>query len=118
MCIRDRIKELVFIPNLIEIGLDYIIRPFYSYHISLRHYYSKDTSVIPPKRFEEMRNVVSKELNNSLEDENYIIHEIIRKSLLESTTKTIFEISINKFIIVEPKISLKDLYQWKKDKLL
>lgn len=67
-----------------------------------------------PELFEVMYNTISQELNKEICGKEAIIQRILKRSLLESTGKTIYESRrMNKFIIVEPKISLDDLNQWK-----
>jgi hypothetical protein len=113
---RPKVNEYVFIPSLIEVGKDYFIRPFYVYDIAIRDYMDKDDEdyVEPPALFEEMRNSISQELNKEVSGRELIIHRILKKSLLEPTGKTIYDSRrMNKFIIVEPKISLDDLNEWK-----
>ena len=111
---KPKIEKYVFMPSLLDIGKDYIIRPFYVYDIAIRNYLDKgdEDYVQPPELFEDMKNVVSKELNDR-EGKEGIIHRVLRKSLLEPTGKTIYNNSMNKFIIVEPKISLTDLNEWR-----
>ena len=110
---HPRIRECVFMPNLIEIGEDYIIRPFYVYDIAICDYLDNDDDhfVEPPELFAIMRNIVSSELNSTA-GERGIIHKILKRSLLEPTGKTIYDFETNKFIIVEPKILLEDIYAW------
>jgi hypothetical protein len=114
------IKEHVFLPDLVEIGIDYIIRSFYSYFNGVRYYCDDEEPIAPPIEYYGMLNTVSYELSEEYEEEEYvqykenIIHRIIRKSLLGSTSKTFFDPGLEKFIIVEPKISLTDLEEWKK----
>ena len=113
---KPKVKEYVFMPSLLEIGKDYFIRPFYAYDIAICDYMdTKDEDYVePPALFEDMRNVVSQELNNEVSGRELIIHCILKKSLLEPTGKTIYDSRrMNKFIIVEPKISLDDLNEWK-----
>ena len=111
---KPKVKKYVLMPPLLEVGKDYFIRRFYVYDITTRDYMDKEDGdyVEPPALFEEMRNVVSQELKEMSGSES-IIQRVLRKSLLEPTSKTIFDSRINKFIIVEPKISLTDLNEWK-----
>jgi hypothetical protein len=113
---KSKVQEYVFMPLLLEVGKDYFIRPFYVYDIAIRDYMDKEDEdyVEPPALFEEMRNTISQELNTEVSGRELIIHRILKKSLLEPTGKTIYDSRrMNKFIIVEPKISLDDLNDWK-----
>jgi len=116
---KPDIKQFIFIPDFTEIGIDYFARPFYIYHVSFRDYYDKDRDefIEPPLIFEEMRTAVSQEID-ILQNEEDIICRILRRSLLESTGKTIYDYKMNKFIIVEPKFSLVDLIEWKEKNLI
>lgn len=112
--VSEKAKEYVYMPPLLEVGVDYLIRRFYVYYVSIRNYFDKeeDGYIEPPELFGEMRNAVSQELKEVSGREG-VIQRILRKSLLEPTGKTIFGYRINKFIIVEPKISVEDLNDWK-----
>ena len=107
------LNQYVSMPELIEIGEDYIIRRFYVYITSISNYMDKEDEdyVEPPELFEEMREAISHKLDEASGKE-VIIKQILRKSLLEPTGKTICNNRINKFIIVEPKISIKNLLDW------
>ena len=110
---NSKIQQYVFMPSLIEIGKDYFIRPFYVYDIAIRDYMDKEDEdyIEPPELFKEMQNEVSNELKEESGKEG-LIQRILRKSLLEPTGKTIYDHIINKFIIVEPKVSLEDIKEW------
>ena len=109
------VQEYVFLPPLLEVGKDYFVRRFYVYYVSIRNYFDEeeDGYIEPPELFNKMRNAVSEKLSEVPGREG-IIRQVLKKSLLEPTGKTIYEGRImNKFIIVEPKISLEDLNKWK-----
>ena len=112
---NPKVEKYVFMPSLLEVGKDYFIRRFYGYDIAISDYMDKEDEdyIEPPELFEEMRNFVSQELKEVSGREG-VIQQVLRKSLLEPTNKTIYEYRINKFIIVEPKILLTDLNEWKK----
>lgn len=118
---HSKIKEHVFMPNLIEVGKDYIIRPFYVYLVSTRRYFDPDEPLEPPKQYYEMIQAFSEEMVTqfSMEDITYpnresIIKRVLRKSLIEPRGKTFLEGRyINKCIIVEPAISIEDIEEWK-----
>jgi hypothetical protein len=108
------INHYVFMPNLIEVGKDYFIRPYHVYSVSIRSFLDEEEPVEPLDEYHEMVQVVSKELGPSTTNEG-VIARILRKSLLGSTSKTFFEDDINKFIIVEPKVTIEDIEQWKRE---
>lgn len=117
---NSRIREYLFMPNLIEVGKDYIIRPFYVYQVDVRDYFDEDEPIEPPKRYFEMILAFSEEMINVyVENEGIdstkmtIIKRVLRKSIFGSSGKTIFEYKVNKFLLVEPKISIADLEEWK-----
>jgi len=111
---NPNVSEYVFLPPLIEVGKDYFIRRFYVYDIAIRDYFDKEDEdyVEPPELFNSMLTVVSKELKETSGKEG-VIQRVLKRSLLEPSGKTIFGYRVNKFIIVEPKISLQDLQDWK-----
>ncbi len=100
----------------IEVGPDYIIRPFYSYYVSLRNYlYDQEEEgyIEPPDLYEEMLEEIGDLLHQPMEGKDQVIQRILRKSLLEPTGKTIYDSKRAMFIIIEPKVSLEDLEEWK-----
>lgn len=105
------LKKYIFMPEILETGKDYLSRPFYVYHISTMDYIDKDEPVEPPKEYEEMIRIATIELSSASGKEE-TIRRVLRKSLLEPSGKTYFEDEMNKFVIVEPKISLNDLQEW------
>lgn len=105
-------REFVYMPDLLEVGKDYFIRPFYVYDIAIQDYFDKEDPIEQPILFEKMISAVSQELINAPGKES-IIQRILRKSLLEPSGKTYYNYRMNKFVIVEPKISLDDLEEWK-----
>ncbi len=118
---HHKIKQHVFMPQLFEVGTDYIIRPFYSYHVSTRRYFDPDEPLEPYAAYYEMVRAFSEEMTNEFSQEDItdpdkqsIIKRILRKSLIQPRGKTFFEGRyLNKYIIVEPAISIEDLEKWK-----
>lgn len=118
---HHNIKKHVFMPPLLEIGIDYIIRPFYSYYVSTRRYFDPDEPLEPYKEYYKMIRAFSKEMVSQFSkvditypDSQSIIKRILRKSLIEPRGKTFFEgRHLNKYIIVEPAISIEDIEKWK-----
>ena len=111
------VREYVFMPELVEVGEDYMTRRFYVYYVSIRNYFADEDEdeegyIEPPELFEKMISAVSKELDD-MEGKEGVIRRILTRSLLEPTGKTIFSNRIDKFIIVEPKLLLANLIQWK-----
>ncbi len=98
-------------PNLIEVGIDYLIRPFYVSQIGMYDYLEADSSVERPTELNRMISVVSMETKGSSGPRG-IIDRVLRKSLLEPTAKTFFDHRMSKFVMVEPKIDLADLADW------
>ncbi len=118
---HHKIKEHVFMPQLLEVGTDYIIRSFYSYHVSTRRYFDPDEPLEPYAAYYEMIRAFSEEMTNEFSQEDItdpdkqsIIKRVLRKSLIQPRGKTFFEGRyLNKYIIVEPAISIEDLEKWK-----
>lgn len=115
-----KIKEHVFMPQLLEVGTDYIIRPFYSYHVSTRRYFDPDEPLEPYTEYYEMIRAFSEEMTNEFSEEDItdpdkqsIIKRILRKSLIQPRGKTFFEDYLKKYVIVEPAISIEDIKKWK-----
>jgi len=118
--VHPQIKKYVFMSQLIEVGVDYIIRPFYVYSESTSRYFDLDEPLEPYPEYYEMIRAFSEEMINKFSDEDItnpdkqsIIKRILRKSLIEPRGKTFFEgRDINKYVIIEPAISIKDIEKW------
>jgi len=118
---HQKIKDHVFMPQLLEVGVDYIIRPFYVYIVSTSRYFDPDEPLEPDYDYYEMIRAFSEEMASQFSDEDItnpnklsIIKRILRKSLIEPRGKTFFEGRyLNKHIIVEPAISIEDIEKWK-----
>ncbi len=118
---NSTMKEYLFMPELIEVGKDYIIRPFYVYIKSVRSYFDEDDSIEPSQRYFEMiRDFSIEMLNVYVEDEDVyptkttVIKRVLRNSLFGASGKTILDDRNNGYIIVEPKIYVSDLEQWQR----
>lgn len=119
--VHHKIKEHVFMPQLLEVGEDYIVRPFYVYLVTTRRYFDPDEPLEPLKEYYEMIRALSEEMIDQFSEEDItspdkqsIIKRILRKSLIEPRGKTFFEGRyLNKYIIVEPAISIEDIEKWK-----
>ena len=112
-------KKYIDIPNIIEVGKDYIIRPFNVYQVDVRDYFDEDEPIEPPKRYFEMIKEFSEEMLKLYVDyeelcvtKETIIKRVLRKSIFGMSGKTVFENRINKFTLVEPKISIADIEDW------
>lgn len=111
--INSNLSDIVFMPELLEVGEDYFIRQFYVYHIAIRDYLlDKDDEdyIKPPELFHVIQTKISEVLSN---DSNQIITSILGRSLLEPTSKTIYDHKTDKLLVVQPKVSLEDLQRWK-----
>lgn len=119
--VHHKIKEHVFMPQLLEVGEDYIVRPFYVYLVPTRRYFDPDEPLEPLKEYYEMIRAFSDEMMDQFSEEDItgpdkqsIIKRILRKSLIEPRGKTFFEGRyLNKYIIVEPAISIEDIEKWR-----
>jgi hypothetical protein len=113
--IHPEVNSYVFMANLIEVGEDYLILPFYEYHVSNRRYFEEGENYLEPEEeYEPMIEAVTKELGTASDQEG-VISKVLRRSLLEPTGKTFFEDDIDKYVIVEPKVTIADIEQWKRE---
>lgn len=106
------LSEHVFIPNFIEIGKDYFIRPFYIYYKSTKSYYDEDEPTPAPDEYPILIDALTRELAKFNESTD-IVYRVLKRSLLEPSGKTIVDNIWNKLIIVEPKITIADLEEWR-----
>ena len=112
---KPNINEIVFMKELTDVGENFIIRSYYFYYVSIRHYFDKEKFNKPPLEFERMKKVVIDEFDNSLKD-NVVLRRIIENTLLKPNGRTHYDSIEEKFFIAEPKITLQDLEEWRKFK--
>jgi hypothetical protein len=112
---HPEINQCVFMPDLIEVGEDYFIRPFHVYHVSTYRYFEEGEDYLEPEEeYEPMIEAVTKELGTASDQEG-VISKVLRRSLLEPTGKTFFKSRLGKYVIVEPKVTIADIEQWKQE---
>jgi hypothetical protein len=106
------LSQLVRIEQPIEVGCDFIARPFHIYYVSTDSYvYWEDQPEIP-EELEKMRKYLREAIGKSLDPKDAIIEGVLKQSLLGPTGKTYFDEIEGKFVVVEPKITREDVENW------
>jgi hypothetical protein len=111
---RPTVKRWVDVRQPIEVGGDYVMRHWERYYYSLRSYDRPDkVSPVPvPDELPIMREVVEAALQEPMREQEMIIADVIRRSLLGPSGKTMIEDDDGPFIIVEPKLIVDDVLHW------
>jgi hypothetical protein len=109
---RPELAHLIRVERPIEVGLDFIARPFHIYYGSLRAYTDWEDPPEPPKELELMRNAFRAAVGKSTKPKDAIIEKVLARSLLEPTNKTYFDESKRQFFVVEPKLTREDVELW------
>jgi len=107
------LHEYVEVELVREVGEDFIILPFRKNYSSLGAIEQWDDDLIP-EELEIMRNILRSEIGNPGNEKEKIIEEILVRSLLEPSGKTYHNDLINKFVIIEPRITQEHLEKWSK----
>ncbi|WP_133510439.1 hypothetical protein [Candidatus Thiosymbion oneisti] len=108
--------RLVRIEEPFEVGRDFYARTFHSYYTSLNSYTDTDPEegVDPPPELTEMRLYLRGALASRPDQQEGVVEKILRRSLLEPSSKTVFSEDIEQFIVVEPRIEPEDVRTWAK----
>jgi hypothetical protein len=109
---RPKLARLVKVEQPIEVGYDFIARPFHIYYTSTDAYVEWEDPPDPPEELEHMRTLFRKEIGKSNNPKDILIETVLVKSLLEPSYKTYFAESKGQFIVVEPKLTQEDIEQW------
>lgn len=109
---HPNLARLVRITEPIEIGLDFIARPYYMYSTSTDAYIYWEYPPEPPEELEQMHNAFRSAISQSKSPKDALIEKVLARSLVEPTGKTFFDEEEGKFIIVELKLTREDLERW------
>ena len=110
---KTDLEKLVRVEQPIEVGLDFISRPHHTYSTSTDSYEDEFEPVDPPKELSVMRKVIRSYIGNAVNDNIGIIQRIMGRSLIEPSSKTYFDDDEMRFIVVEPKLKVTDIIDWK-----
>jgi hypothetical protein len=111
----DRYPELaalVKIEQPIEVGRDFIARPFHIVHAPIDAYETWDDPPEAPEELDTMRRAFRAIIAQTNQPKDALIAAILSRSLLELTSKTYFNEGTEQFIVIEPKVASEDLQQW------
>jgi hypothetical protein len=106
------LARLIRVERPVEVGFDFIARPFHIYYGSLRAYTDWEDPPEPPEELELMRNAFRAAIGKSTEGRDAVIEAVLARSLLEPTSKTYFDESKRQFFVVEPKLTSEDVELW------
>lgn len=108
---RPELARLVKVEQPIEVGHDFIARPYHMYYTSTDAYVDWEDPPEPPEELEKMRSALRAEIGQSDDPRDAIIEAVLARSLLKPTGKTYFG-DDDQFIVVEPKVTREDLECW------
>jgi hypothetical protein len=111
------IAPYVRVERPVEVGPDFIARPYPVYYVSTDAYDYADEAPPPPPELDEMRTAVRAALSGKGTgplDESVVVARVLRASLLEPTGRTYFNEDEGTFVVVEPKIGEADVHDWAK----
>ena len=109
---RPELSRLIQIEQPVEIGRDFVARPYHLYYSSTDDYFDPDDPREPPDELEEMRNALRAALGKAANQSEGIIENVLARSLLEPSGKTYFKEAEGKFIVVEPKLTRDEVERW------
>jgi hypothetical protein len=109
---HPQLASLVEVQPLIEIGRDFITRSYHIYYGSLNAYVDWEDPPEPPVELEQMHNLLRMEMGSAQTTREQIVETVVTQSLLEPTSKTYFDESKKKFIVLEPKVTKADVERW------
>ena len=108
------VARWVSIEEPVEVGADYLTRPYPMYYNSTGTYDDTPETPDPPSELETMRSAVAaaQAQDDLSRDGAQVISRVVTKSLLEPTGRTYFNDLDDRFIVVEPKIDRADVLKW------
>lgn len=109
---RPELARLIKIDEPFEVGQDFYARTHHTYYISLSSYTTDEDAPEPPPELAEMHLELQNAFSSHPDSKDRIVEQILRRSLLEPSTKTWFAEDIEKFIVVEPRILPEDVWAW------
>jgi len=109
---HTNINTLVTVEQVLEVGADFLILPFHIYYTSLSDFEDQEFHSKIPEEYSFLQKELKLVLGKSDKLQDLIIEDIIIRSLIEPSAKTYFD--GDRFIIVEPRITLDHLNNWKK----
>lgn len=118
-CIKESLKsnmylkEHIRVAEILEVGKDYFIRPFFTYDLALDDYFDQEEPVEVPKQYYEIKKELQFFLRSFKSEKEKILNRVLENSFLKSTGKTFYDSRTNEFIIVELKILYEDIKEWK-----
>lgn len=106
--------KFVEIFPLIEVGEDYVSRPFHSYDFATSDYFDEEVGddFIPRELMDEIRKHVEALQLKTESAKQQLVMKVIYNSLVAPSNKTYFNNSSNKMIVVEPTIKVEDIIEW------
>lgn len=105
-----KLSSLARVEQPVEVGKDFIARPFHVYLTSTETYAQDENPTEAPEELKLMRDIFceSIKLKGDLKDE--LMKSILARNLLQPSFKTYFD--GKKFIIIEPSFKAEEIKIW------
>jgi hypothetical protein len=116
--VRDRphLARLVRVEQPVEVGSDFVARPFHVYLVRTKSYLEENPPDVP-EELEEMRRIFRDEVGRSPDPRDAIVERVLARSILEPSGKTYpgepeDGTTGTQFVIVDPKLTRQDVGEW------
>ena len=114
---RPQLARLVRVEQPVELGTDFIARPFHVYLVRTNSYLDAENPPPEPEELAEMRQIFHDEAGQSRYWQDVIVERVLARSILEPSGKTYPGEPADgspwtQFVIVDPKLTLADLQEW------
>lgn len=106
------VAGLARIEQITEFGSDYAVRPFHTIVASTQSYTDAEKPAEAPDEYEQLLSALSREIGRSDSAQDKLCETVLRRSFLEATPKTYFNIYEERFIAVEPELSADEVRGW------
>ena len=106
------VAALVRVETPIEVGRDFVARAHLTYSAHTRSYVESDDPPPVPAELETMRSAFRAASGTSADPRDALVEAVLARSLLEPTSKTVFDEGEGKFIVVEPKPTREEVERW------
>jgi hypothetical protein len=106
---RPALAQLARVEQPVELGRDFVARPYHVYETSTRTYTDQAE---PPPELEQLHDALRAELGAPDDDREAIVQDVVSRSLLEPSGRVFFDDDMRQFVVVEPKIALEHARRW------
>ncbi|HXK19319.1 MAG TPA: hypothetical protein VNG33_16010 [Polyangiaceae bacterium] len=109
---RPEVSRLARFEQPLEVGADFVMRPFHIYITSIQTYDEAEDPPEAPAELATLRALLRAELARSTDSKQKLVEQVLSRSILEPCGKTFFRGVEDRFVVVEPRFTAADVTAW------